>query len=34
MERDDIRWKQRFRNFNKSLVLLESALKIEQPDVV
>ena len=34
MEREDIRWKQRFRNFNKSLELLESALKIEQPDVV
>ena len=34
MEREDIRWKQRFRNFDKSLELLESALKIEQPDVV
>ena len=34
MEGEDIRWKQRFRNFNKSLELLESALKIEQPDVV
>jgi nucleotidyltransferase substrate binding protein (TIGR01987 family) len=34
VEREDIRWKQRFRNFNKSLELLESALKIEQPDVV
>ncbi len=34
MERDDIRWKQRFRNFNKSLELLENALKIEQPDVL
>ena len=34
MEGEDIRWKQRFRNFDKSLELLESALKIEQPDVV
>jgi nucleotidyltransferase substrate binding protein (TIGR01987 family) len=34
MEGEDIRWKQRFSNFNKSLSLLESALKIEQPDVV
>lgn len=34
MEREDIRWKQRFRNFVKSLELLESALKIEQPDVI
>ncbi len=34
MEGEDIRWKQRFRNFNKSLELLESALNIEQPDVV
>ncbi len=31
---EDIRWKQRFRNFKKSLELLEGALKIEQPDVV
>jgi nucleotidyltransferase substrate binding protein (TIGR01987 family) len=34
MKGEDIRWKQRFRNFNKSLELLESALNIEQPDVV
>lgn len=34
MEGNDIRWKQRFRNFNKALVLLENALKIEQPDVL
>ena len=34
MNQEDIRWKQRFRNFNKSLVLLENALKIEQPDVL
>ena len=34
MEGEDIRWKQRFNNFKKSLELLESALKIEQPDVV
>ena len=34
MEGEDIRWKQRFRNFNKSLELLEIALKIKQPDVV
>lgn len=34
MEGEDKRWKQRFINFNKSLELLESALKIEQPDVV
>jgi nucleotidyltransferase substrate binding protein (TIGR01987 family) len=34
MEGEDIRWKQRFSNFNKSLLLLENALKIEQPDVL
>ena len=34
MNQEDIRWKQRFSNFNKSLLLLENALKIEQPDVL
>jgi nucleotidyltransferase substrate binding protein (TIGR01987 family) len=29
----DIRWKQRFQNFEKSLLLLEGALKIEAPDI-
>ena len=30
----DIRWKQRFQNFNKALSYLEDALKIDQPDMV
>jgi nucleotidyltransferase substrate binding protein (TIGR01987 family) len=30
----DIRWKQRFQNFEKSLDLLESALKIQNPDII
>ncbi len=30
----DIRWKQRFQNFEKSLLLLERALEIETPDIV
>ncbi len=30
----DIRWKQRFQNFEKSLLLLERALEIESPDIV
>lgn len=28
----DIRWKQRFENFSKSMIHLENALKIESPD--
>lgn len=34
MENSDIRWKQRYTNFTKSLDLLETAVKIEQPDIV
>lgn len=30
----DIRWQQRFQNFEKALRGLEEALAIEQPDVV
>ena len=29
----DIRWKQRFQNFEKSLKLLEGALAVESPDI-
>lgn len=32
-ENQDIRWKQRFQNFEKSLLLLEGALAIPSPDV-
>lgn len=34
MYQQDIRWKQRFYNFNKSMVNLEKALQIQQPDMV
>jgi len=30
----DIRWKQRFQNFEKSLYLLTQALNIEEPDII
>ncbi len=30
----DIRWKQRFQNFEKSLHLLTQALNIEEPDII
>lgn len=31
---NDIRWKQRFSNFKKTICLLQNALNIEAPDVV
>ncbi len=34
MEEMDIRWKQRFQNFEKALKLLEVALQIEEPDML
>ncbi|WP_439488037.1 nucleotidyltransferase substrate binding protein [Algoriphagus sp.] len=34
MSKDDIRWKQRFSNFNKAMNHLENALQIENPDIV
>jgi len=34
MNKEDIRWKQRFRNYEKSLNYLEDALAIKQPDVI
>lgn len=34
MENKDIRWKQRFQNFSKSLQYLEQALSIPQPDII
>ena len=34
MENQDIRWKQRFQNFSKALDYLETALKIENPDII
>ena len=30
----DIRWKQRFQNFEKSLQFLETAMNIQQPDII
>jgi nucleotidyltransferase substrate binding protein (TIGR01987 family) len=32
-DNQDIRWKQRFQNFEKSLMLLEGALALESPDI-
>jgi nucleotidyltransferase substrate binding protein (TIGR01987 family) len=32
-EQQDIRWKQRFQNFEKSLLLLQGALNIDSPDI-
>jgi nucleotidyltransferase substrate binding protein (TIGR01987 family) len=34
MDNQDIRWKQRFQNFTKSMRFLESALQIPNPDIV
>jgi len=34
MENQDIRWKQRFQNFEKALGHLAEALEIEQPDLL
>ena len=34
MENEDIRWKQRFQNYQKSLKYLEQALDIPQPDII
>lgn len=34
MENKDIRWKQRFQNYEKSLQYLEQALNIPQPDII
>ena len=34
MENQDIRWKQRFQNFSKALDYLETALEIENPDII
>ncbi len=34
MESKDIRWKQRFQNFERSLQYLEQALNIQQPDII
>jgi nucleotidyltransferase substrate binding protein (TIGR01987 family) len=34
MEKKDIRWKQRFHNFSKSMQYLEQALQISNPDIV
>ncbi len=33
-EGEDIRWKQRFQNFEKAIGYLEDALAIENPDMV
>lgn len=34
MNEQDVRWKQRFRNFQRSLLYLQEALQIENPDVI
>lgn len=34
MENQDIRWKQRFQNFERALKYLEQALNIPQPDII
>lgn len=34
MGQQDIRWRQRFDNFSKSILLLEKALEIENPDII
>lgn len=34
MSNEDIRWKQRFQNFSKSMEHLENALQIPSPDIV
>ena len=33
-ERQDIRWKQRFQNFEKAMKHLESALQLKDPDIL
>jgi nucleotidyltransferase substrate binding protein (TIGR01987 family) len=33
MEQNDIRWKQRFSNFKKSVLLLEQALLLQHPNI-
>ena len=33
MKKQDIRWKQRFQNFEKSFHLLEEAMNIAKPDI-
>lgn len=30
----DVRWKQRFSNFEKTIILLEKALQVKQPDII
>ena len=34
MENKDIRWKQRFQNFERTLQYLEQALNISEPDII
>lgn len=34
MKEQDVRWKQRFSNFQKSLGLLEDAIRISNPDII
>ena len=34
MENKDIRWKQRFQNFEKAITYLEQALSITKPDII
>lgn len=34
MDNPDVRWKQRFQNFEKMLGFLENAMKIKEPDMV
>ncbi len=34
MNEDDIRWKQRFQNYEKALLLLTEALRINNPDII
>ncbi|MCF2445166.1 nucleotidyltransferase substrate binding protein [Dyadobacter sp. CY345] len=34
MDEQDVRWKQRFQNLEKSLSFLELAIKIENPDII
>ena len=34
MENQDVRWKQRFQNFEKAITHLESALQLTEPDIL
>ena len=34
MENQDVRWKQRFQNFEKAIMHLESALQLSEPDIL